>query len=226
MKKTFTLIELLVVIAIIAILAAMLLPALSKARDKARTISCVNSMKQNGLAMALYLHDNLGYYPALIGGVDNRWETPRDIYCLQDTNKIFAEYATENVLLYGCPSGSAKGDRQISYCINDKACANSVPEIPHVARDSAIKNPTATICMEDCMKGLNLDSIGGFGVYPHTDPWWNAALGEVVAGSDAHGIRRNYLWCDGHVTTEKISTIQDLYRNRTNNFGPYDWDNK
>ncbi len=61
MKKSFTLIELLVVI---AILAAMLLPALSKAREKARTISCVNNLKQLALFHAMYMTENDDYFLA------------------------------------------------------------------------------------------------------------------------------------------------------------------
>ena len=99
MKKHFTLIELLVVIAIIAILAAMLLPALAKARAKARQISCVNNHKQIALQTAIYADDNNGMMIYCVLVQAGGWTRPSWYDALN-----WLKYVPDGGAVAGCPT--------------------------------------------------------------------------------------------------------------------------
>ncbi len=113
MRKCFTLIELLVVIGIIAVLAAMLMPALGKARESANQSDCTNNQKQIGLAMTMYAGDYRSCFPVQSSGTDVDWgkshnsgglyflgyydylKTPKILLCRSAKQKSFDNYNTK-----------------------------------------------------------------------------------------------------------------------------------
>jgi len=231
-RAGFTLIELLVVIAIIAILAAMLLPALSKAREKARQAVCAANMKQLMLCWRLYVDDYSGYLPVcdpnLVWGYYQRTTWVHLIIPYSNTkyhtwfnppNNLYM-YIDNKGSIFICPSVAkyytpgVSNVMNVSYGMNMYGVggrdtvglgydSSSTKYRPGMKKESQIKKPDATLVFVDSFDRVNLRNFD-------VDP---SKLQTTSSKVDLrHNNMANVAFADGHVEAMNYSTLCAPYQ--------------
>ena len=227
----FTLIELLVVIAIIAILAAILLPALNSARERGHAASCINNLKQNASIFMQYTDQNEDYYIPAQG--PTAWGTTN----WNETFQKFAEPGVdsyEKVKTLFCPKtepispylGGAYNGSHPGYGVmtggptNNRDSGRQVIAGSHNGytpfKTTKIRTPSISVLLSDSKRNAPEYNLCGYS-------WiWNLSSSrkDGIVG-ERHNKQDNYAFCDGHVTTIAATIVNKWIDNAAEDSIPY-----